>query len=646
MMKDKLDYLFSNKDSDIERVAEKYTAAGNKEKEKIYDITRKKYNILREEEANTSDDGFIKEAEGVERYSRPKWIRFVSAAAAAVVLLTGVCGGVFLTRSKKVDRIDIESSNPAETVTAVEVTTITDDGEIVKVDMDKVVDKLSADLEHFHKALAQEGVDTGDSLTFSDLTYPNAPSYRNYYRVTDEKLDTFDEFEEVMGSSFSSLIREGYTGGDMSGYENGAEFDDISFIKKNLKSFINYNGNLYSEASVMPNASYSSNFANAFNFSNYELVSSEFPADDKERIRGLIEDGLLDDGLETMTCKRIYQRKDGTRVRAELILVNEDNAWKIGSYNVGANIEDQVVTTVAVTTAPVTTTSVNTDSEEFGELQMHQEPVFANEDEANALLDEVNYGWENGTYQFQKVDTEKYTQQIWNAVSYDELNTLENKSYIYHISVNSFRYFDTANVSYTINTDGTNRKWDRSTHVIADNRAQYFHIDSKTESSYLNDDLIKCYYGNKWTDVNNLDMTYNTYESSSPAYELNYVPDNYRVLDYTDGIGGWGKVYGSSLLESVDVDCLYSFPDALFDFDDWYVEGVEEILGRQCVAIRIEQSAYSNQMLIDMRTGIVMRYTAVYGTDGVNSMKVTNLELNNPVEHNEINLTGYSRREE
>ena len=645
-MKDKLDYLFSNKDSDIERVAEKYTAAGNKEKEKIYDITRKKYNILREEEANTSDDGFIKEAEGVERYSRPKWIRFVSAAAAAVVLLTGVCGGVFLTRSKKVDRIDIESSNPAETVTAVEVTTITDDGEIVKVDMDKVVDKLSADLEHFHKALAQEGVDTGDSLTFSDLTYPNAPSYRNYYRVTDEKLDTFDEFEEVMGSSFSSLIREGYTGGDMSGYENGAEFDDISFIKKNLKSFINYNGNLYSEASVMPNASYSSNFANAFNFSNYELVSSEFPADDKERIRGLIEDGLLDDGLETMTCKRIYQRKDGTRVRAELILVNEDNAWKIGSYNVGANIEDQVVTTVAVTTAPVTTTSVNTDSEEFGELQMHQEPVFANEDEANALLDEVNYGWENGTYQFQKVDTEKYTQQIWNAVSYDELNTLENKSYIYHISVNSFRYFDTANVSYTINTDGTNRKWDRSTHVIADNRAQYFHIDSKTESSYLNDDLIKCYYGNKWTDVNNLDMTYNTYESSSPAYELNYVPDNYRVLDYTDGIGGWGKVYGSSLLESVDVDCLYSFPDALFDFDDWYVEGVEEILGRQCVAIRIEQSAYSNQMLIDMRTGIVMRYTAVYGTDGVNSMKVTNLELNNPVEHNEINLTGYSRREE
>ena len=645
-MKDKLDYLFSNKDSDIERVAEKYTAAGNKEKEKIYDITRKKYNILREEEANTSDDGFIKEAEGVERYSRPKWIRFVSAAAAAVVLLTGVCGGVFLTRSKKVNRIDIESSNPAETVAAVEVTTITDDGELVKVDMDKVVDKLSADLEHFHKALAQEGVDTGDSLTFSDLTYPNAPSYRNYYRVTDEKLDTFDEFEEVMGSSFSSLIREGYTGGDMSGYENGAEFDDISFIKKNLKSFINYNGNLYSEASVMPNASYSSNFANTFNFSNYELVSSEFPADDKERIKGLIEDGLLDDGLETMTCKRIYQRKDGTRVRAELILVNEDNAWKIGSYNVGANIEDQVVTTTAVTTAPVTTTPVNTDSEEFGELQMHQEPVFANEDEANALLGEVDYGWENGTYQFQKVDTEKYTQQIWNAVSYDELNTLENKSYIYHVSVNSFRYFDTADVSYTINTDGTNRKWDRSTHVIADNRAQYFHIDSKTESSYLNDDLIKCYYGNKWTDVNNLDMTYNTYESSSPAYELNYVPDNYRVLDYTDGIGGWGKVYGSSLLESVDVDCLYSFPDALFDFDDWYVEGVEEILGRQCVAIRIEQSAYSNQMLIDMRTGIVMRYTAVYGTDGVNSMKVTNLELNNPVEHNEINLTGYSRREE
>ncbi|WP_028520322.1 hypothetical protein [Ruminococcus flavefaciens] len=645
-MKDKLEYLFSDKDSDIERVAERYTAAGNKEKEKIYDITRKKYNILREEEANTSEDGFIKEAEGVERYSRPRWIRMVSAAAAAVILITGVCGGVFLTRSKRVDRIDIDSSQFAETVTVKEVTTITDDGEIVKVDMEKVVDKLTDGLEHIHKSLAQEGVDIDDSLTFISTTDTNAPSSINYYRVTDEKLDTFDEFEMIMESTYSSNTREKYMGGDMSEYENGVEFHDASFIKQNLRAFIIYNDNIYSEAFVQPNESYSSNFANTFNFSNYELISSEFPADDEQRIKWLIEDGLLDDGLETMTCKRIYQRKDGTRVRAELILVNEDNAWKIGSYNVGENIEDQIVTTTAVATAPVTTAPVNTDSEEFGELQMHQEPVFANEDEANALLGEVNYGWENGTYQFQKVDTEKYTQQIWNAASYDELNTLENKSYIYHISVNSFRYFDTADVLYTINTDGTNRKWDRSEHIIADNRAQYFHIDSKTESSYLNEDSIKCYYGNKWTEVNNLDMTYNTYESSSPAYELNYVPDNYRVLDYTDGIGGWGKVYGSSLLESVDVDCLYSFPDALFNFDDWYVEGVEEILGRQCVAIRIEQSAYSNQMLIDMRTGIVMRYTAVHGTDGVNSMKVTNLELNNPVEHNEINLTGYSRREE
>lgn len=643
-MKDKLDYLFSNKDSDIDRVAEKYTAAGNKEKEKIYEITRKKYNILREEEANTSEDGFIKEAEGVERYSRPKWIRFVSAAAAAVVLLTGVCGGVFLTRSKKVDRIDIESSNPAETVTAVEVTTITDDGEIVKVDMDKVVDKLSADLEHFHKALAQEGVDTGDSLTFSDLTYPNAPSYRNYYRVTDEKLDTFDEFEKVMGSSFSSLIREGYTGGDMSGYENGTEFDDISFIKKNLKSFINYNGNLYSEASVMPNASYSSNFANTFNFSNYELVSSEFLPNDEHRIKGLIEDGLLDDGLETMTCKRIYQRKDGTRVRAELILVNEDNAWKIGSYNVGENIEDQVVTTAAVTTAVVTTSSVNANNGEFGELQLHQVPVFANDDEANALLDEINYGWMNGTFQFKKVDTEKYTQQIWNAASFDELNTLENKSYVYHVLMNSYRYFDTAEVSYTINGQSTEKTWTTNRHEIVDNRANYFRVDTTVDTGTQPVSDSACYNQGILTKADNFERTFTTCDSSNLDYEFNYVPDNYRTFEYMGSDPGWAVICFPSTLGSIEYDCLYTYPGNWYIFENWYIEGVEEILGRQCVAVRTEENGYFKEMLMDLRTGIIMRYTEDFdNSTEVHMMSVNSINLNMPVEHTDIDLTGYAR---
>ena len=643
-MKDKLDYLFSNKDSDIDRVAEKYTAAGNKEKEKIYEITRKKYNILREEEANTSEDGFIKEAEGVERYSRPKWIRFVSAAAAAVVLLTGVCGGVFLTRSKKVDRIDIESSNPAETVTAVEVTTITDDGEIVRVDMDKVVDKLTDGLEHIHKAMSQEGVDIDDSLTFISTIDANAPSNINYYRVTDEKLDTFDEYEKIMESTYSSNTREKYMGGDMSEHENGVGFNDASFIKQNLRAFIIYNGNVYSEASVMPNASYSSNFANTFNFSNYELVSSEFLPNDEHRIKGLIEDGLLDDGLETMTCKRIYQRKDSTRVRAELILVNEDNAWKIGSYNVGENIEDQVVTTAAVTTAPVTTSSVNANNGEFGELQLHQIPVFANDDEANALLDEINYGWMNGTFQFKKVDTEKYTQQIWNAASFDELNTLENKSYVYHVLMNSYRYFDTAEVSYTINGQSTEKTWITNRHEIVDNRANYFRVDTTVDTGTMPVSDSACYNQGILTKADNFERTFTTSDSSNLDYEFNYVPDNYRTFEYMGSDPGWAVICFPSILGSIEYDCLYTYPGNWYIFENWYIEGVEEILGRQCVAVRTEENGYFKEMLMDLRTGIIMRYTEdLDNSTEVHMMSVSSIDLNMPVEHTDIDLTGYAR---
>ena len=40
-MRDELDILFSMEDSDIENIAENYPAAGDKEKEKIYEICKR-----------------------------------------------------------------------------------------------------------------------------------------------------------------------------------------------------------------------------------------------------------------------------------------------------------------------------------------------------------------------------------------------------------------------------------------------------------------------------------------------------------------------------------------------------------------------------------------------------------------------------
>ena len=135
-MKDELDMIFSDKDSDIEKISSRYKAVDDQRKEKIYEISKRKYNILKAGESEAADDGFIVSAEGVERYSRPKLYRYFSAAAAALVLFGGAFGGVMLSRSSKVQHMS-SSSNTG-------VTEATSEG-VTKADIfsdDTVVDKL------------------------------------------------------------------------------------------------------------------------------------------------------------------------------------------------------------------------------------------------------------------------------------------------------------------------------------------------------------------------------------------------------------------------------------------------------------------------------------------------------------------------
>ena len=50
---------------------------------------------------------------------------------------------------------------------------------------------------------------------------------------------------------------------------------------------------------------------------------------------------------------------------------------------------------------------------------------------------------------------------------------------------------------------------------------------------------------------------------------------------------------------------------------------------------------------MDLRTGIIMRYTEdLDNSTEVHMMSVNSINLNMPVEHTDIDLTGYSRKEE
>jgi hypothetical protein len=92
--KNELDVLENAEQSVIERLTAEYPPRDEKEKEKIFSMSERKFknrsgNITRNEEQTVS---------GVEVYKRPMWQRFLSIAAAFAIVVGGAAGGTFAFR--------------------------------------------------------------------------------------------------------------------------------------------------------------------------------------------------------------------------------------------------------------------------------------------------------------------------------------------------------------------------------------------------------------------------------------------------------------------------------------------------------------------------------------------------------------------
>lgn len=641
-MKDKLDMIFSRDEKDIEHISEKYPAAGKKEKKKIYEISRRRYDELRAEDAG--DDGYIKEAEGVERYNRPVWYRGMCAAAAAVILMGGVGGGIMLSRSSRIQHMNASSDINAAATTSATITNAADS------DRNAVVDRLMSNAEMITKPQYPET----DSIDRNDEIYFNMDEFsftagrvvnltKYYYAVADERLDTMEELTAVLNETFIYETRSRYIGGDLSNHEVGYDFRDDSLANRYVRNFITYNGKVYALSCCEGDMNYVDSFDNRYNFSSYKLISSEFQEGDDMYSSYMFsdEDGQPIPSSDIIICKRVYERPDGAKVTSRIKITQEKGEWKIASF--GSNTEDDE--TFAISDGLTVSSEEPADNGgEFAELQLHEQNICSDRDEALALYAKIAQTADEGGYTFKKVDTGKYAQQIIEASSFDELNTLENKSFVYHMFMNSYRYFDTADVSYTYDVESNESPYYSKNRCIADNKGKYFYLDYEYEKGSDHEMTTFYMYNNKWINADNMKKVYSECEADEVDYEHRYIPDNDLFIRYYDENGN--ILYMDSLSTVVMggkcSDCLYHDTDVLYDFEKWHIEDVENILGRECVSVTMQDGAYSEHMCIDLYTGIVMSLTRTFAdTNEIHTMKVASIKTGQPIDYIYFNADGY-----
>jgi hypothetical protein len=290
----------------------------------------------------------------------------------------------------------------------------------------------------------------------------------------------------------------------------------------------------------------------------------------------------------------------------------------------------------------------NADADgEFAELELHEMKIYHSNEEAEQAFVEFQDAWKNHTYEFKKVDVEKYADQLLSAANAEELNTLENKSYLYHICANVFHYYDTAEVKFVIDGEQLALNYHEEYERIIDNRQLYYYnkITSRSDNEY---EKVSVYVrdGNEGVNYYPTDKTYSKQTFSEDDIKMAgaYIPDNYRVAycdDYEKPGVQQAWEFGNTFGEFSNLDSFV----LLSDFDQWHIEDVENILGRDCAHVNLVYNDGSNENIvdrwIDIRTGLVLKSSTK--SDVLSqTTEVTELKLNEPVEKVDYDLTGYA----
>ena len=257
----------------------------------------------------------------------------------------------------------------------------------------------------------------------------------------------------------------------------------------------------------------------------------------------------------------------------------------------------------------------NEQNGQFLELQLHEAPVCVeNMEEAQKTADEhtIEMPWD-GRY---GVDRAKYVQML----SDGDYDSIESKSYIYHLMLNSFLYYHTVQGSYNIDDnyavdfavdldaqESYSKRYYRKTGVGNEEIACDGKVYNVSGESTVTSDL----FGKEYN-INADAGTYKT-DTYEKIVTLNLTEDNFRHIDTEDG---------DKLLSCPDIICggtarlyllPYSFADSyMMDFDCWNITGLDEIDGRVAAVITGTNEGQGEfEARIDILTGIMLEIDSI-----------------------------------
>lgn len=191
----RFDDLFNDIDKNTaDRLSKEYPVLKDEKRERLYAMSKRKYNINEMHENNAA------EVSGVEEYRRPKWYKGASIAAAAVLLVAGIGGSMaFISRNGHSPAAEVETV----TETATEVTTDSEDTIYLSGDEDvtdaNAIAKLLTDnwlacLYDIHGRTLE--VDKSSVVTKIITSYGGDEITRDFYRVTDKRYPTWEDLEK------------------------------------------------------------------------------------------------------------------------------------------------------------------------------------------------------------------------------------------------------------------------------------------------------------------------------------------------------------------------------------------------------------------------------------------------------------------
>lgn len=272
-------------------------------------------------------------------------------------------------------------------------------------------------------------------------------------------------------------------------------------------------------------------------------------------------------------------------------------------------------------------------SSNVSELELHDNtrPVYT--------MEEVNQLIENGTDNYYNnggkdvIDVSLCASafsdvSVANAVSSDSgLDSLENKSYIYHMMLNSVDYFDTAKGSVTCAVD-------LNMPINAEFSTNIPESYAYENQQLSNGDIIDTYvYDGMIYNVTNNELCDSGYWGEPIEFDLS---DNERVVTLDDGESMFINRNDLTHLAMSGSCCLFPQGYAMSrmsDFDTWHITGCEEFLNKECVVIEGNFNNGTFVMYVDINHGSMLKYEE-YSASGemTGYIETTRLEYEADVE--------------